>query len=249
MKTKADDDRLSDIHFQLSSADRRRIIEELQTQNLKMNEVAKKLDITATEAYRQLQRLTEAGLLEKTSNGMYRSTTYSKLILESSSAVCFLCNNREYFLEHDASLIPPQFRARFGELLKTVLHPDLVSNINTATEELKNAEKRIEVMSMQGLEEHGKILKERSLEGVKVRTLRQEGVRAMMGAHIAAESSEESRFIPRICVMMILTDKSVGISFPKLDGKLDYQALVGRDPFSMKWASDLFEDQWNRAIP
>jgi predicted transcriptional regulator len=60
VKTNADEDRLSDLHFQLSSADRRRIIEELQTQNLKLNEVAKKMGFTATEAFRQLQRLTLA---------------------------------------------------------------------------------------------------------------------------------------------------------------------------------------------
>ena len=40
-KTEVDEDRLSEIHFLLSSADRRRIIEGLLTQNLKLNEVAK----------------------------------------------------------------------------------------------------------------------------------------------------------------------------------------------------------------
>src|SRR5512137_2451521 len=113
MKTDVDEDRLSDIHFILSSADRRRMIEELLIQNLKLNEVAKKLDITATEALRQLQRLTDAGLLEKTSEGKYRSTSYSRLILESSSAMHFLTKHRKYFLEHDVSRVPPQFRARF----------------------------------------------------------------------------------------------------------------------------------------
>lgn len=250
MKTSVDEDRLSDLFFQLSSADRRRIIEELQAHNLKLNEVAKKLDITATEAFRQLQRLTEAGFLEKNSDGKYHSTPYSRLIVESSAAMDFLSKHREYFLGHDASLIPPQFRARFGELSKTVLHPDIVLNIDTATEELKNAEKQIDVMSERGLEQHGQILRKRSLEGVKVRALRHESmIETMRGELIDAKSSGESRFIPRICVMMILTDKSVGISFPKLDGKLDYQALVGRDPESMTWAGDLFEDQWNKARP
>ena len=159
-RTKIDEERISDIHFQLSNADRRRIIEELQTQNLKLNEVAKKLDITATEAFRQLQRLTDAGLLEKTSEGRYRSTPYSRLILESSTAMDFLSKHREYFLDHDTSLIPPQFRARFGELSKTVLHTEAVANINTATEVLKNAEKRIDVMAEQRLEHHGQILRQ-----------------------------------------------------------------------------------------
>ena len=189
VKTNVDEDRLSDLHFQLSSADRRRIIEELQTQNLKLNEVAKKLDITATEAFRQLQRLTDAGFLEKTSDGRYRSTPYSRLILESSAAMDFLSKHREYFLEHDTSLIPPQFRARFGELSKTVLLTEAVVNLNTGTEVLKNAEKRIDAMNEQHLEHNGQILRQRSLEGVKVRSLLQEN---MIESHKGRYSSQSS---------------------------------------------------------
>ena len=112
-----------------------------------------------------MQRLTDAGFLEKTSEGKYRSTPYSKLILESSTAMDFLSKHREYFLDHDASLIPPQFRARFGELSKAVLHTEMVSNINTGTGVLKNAEKRIDVMADQSLEQHGQILRQRLVQG------------------------------------------------------------------------------------
>lgn len=250
VKTKVDEDRFSDIHFQLSSADRRRIIEELQTQNLKLNEVAKKLDITATEAFRQLQRLTDAGLLEKTSEGKYRSTPYSKLILESTAAMDFLSRHREYFLEHDTSLIPPQFRVRFGELSKTVLHTEAVVNLNTGTRVFKNAEKQIDAMNEQHLEHNAQILRQQSLKGVKVRSLLQENmIETAKEDHMVAERSWERRVIPKICAIVILTEKIVGIALPKLDGKMDYQVFEGSDPESMKWAGDLFEDQWNKARP
>jgi predicted transcriptional regulator len=250
VKTNADEDRLSDLHFQLSSADRRRIIEELQTQNLKLNEVAKKMGFTATEAFRQLQRLTDAGFLEKTSDGKYRSTPYSKLILESSAAMDFLSRHREYFLEHDASLIPPPFRARFGELSKTVLNTEAVPNINTGSEVLKNAEKRIDVMGEYRLEQHVQIARQKSLEGVKVRTILQENnIESLKEELISSKQSMERRFIPRVCAVMIMTEKIVGFVLPRLDGKMDYQVFAGNDPESMKWASDLFEDQWNKARP
>jgi len=250
VKTKVDEERLSDIHFQLSSVDRRRIIEELQAQNLKLNEVAKKLDITATEAFRQLQRLTEAGFLEKTSDGRYRATPYSRLILESSAAMEFLSKHREYFLEHDTSLIPPQFRARFGELSKTVLLTEAVPNMNTAIEVLKNAEKRIDVMAEFRLEQHVQIARQRSLEGVKIRSIYQDNlVESVKEELIPVKQSMERRFIPRVCAVMINTEKSAGIALPKWDGKMDYQVFAGTDPDSMKWAGDLFEDQWNKAKP
>jgi len=249
-KTSVDEDRLSDLHFQLSRADRRRIIEELQTQNLKLNEVAKKLDITATEAFRQLQRLTEAGLLEKTSEGKYRATPYSRLILESTAAMGFLTKHREYFLEHDTSLIPPQFRARFGELSKTVLLTEGVPNMNTAIEVLKNAEKRIDVMAEFRLEQHLQIARQRSSEGVKIRSIYQDNlVESVRRELIPVNQSVERRFIPRVCAVMINTEKSAGFALPKLDGKMDYQVFAGTDPDSMRWAGDLFEDQWNKAKP
>jgi predicted transcriptional regulator len=248
--TKVDENRLSDLYFQLSSEDRRMIIEELQTDTLKLSEVAKKLDITATEALRQVQRLRDAGLLEKTNEGKYRSTHYSKLILESSAAMGFLSKHREYFLDHDASLIPPKFRARFGELSKMVFLPEPVTNLNTANEILMNAEKWIDVMSEQRLEQHGRILKQRVLEGVKVRFVHQDNlIESMKEELIAPKQPVERRFLPRICAVMILTDKSAGFSLPRLDGKMDYQVFAGTDPESMKWAHDLFEDQWNRARP
>jgi predicted transcriptional regulator len=249
VKTNVDEDRLSDLHSQLSNADRRRIIEELQTQNLKLNEVAKKLDVTATEAFRQLQRLTDAGLLEKTPEGKYRSTTYSRLIIESSSTLDFLSKHREYFLEHDASLIPPQFRVRFGELSKTVFRSEAVVNINTATLVLKGAENRIDVMAEQHMEHNGQILRQKSLDGVKVRSLLQGNMIETIKEEPVVMRSWERRVIPRICAIVILTEKIVGISLPKLDGKMDYQVLEGKDPESMRWARDLFEDQWNRARP
>ncbi len=249
-KTKEDENRLSDLYFQLSSADRRMIIEELQTNTLKLSEVAKKLDITATEALRQVQRLRDAGLLEKTTEGKYRSTHYSKLILESSVAMDFLSKHREYFLEHDTSLIPRQFRERFGELSKMVFLSEPVTNLNTGSEVLKNAEKWIDVMSEQRLEQHGQILRQRMLEGVKIRFVHQENlIESMKDELIAPKQLVERRFIPRICAVMILTDKSAGFALPKLDGKMDYQVFAGTDPESMKWARDLFEDQWNIARP
>lgn len=250
MKTNVDEDRFSDICFLLSSADRRRIIEELQTQNLKLNEVAKKLDITPTEAFRQLQRMTDAGLLEKTPDGRYHATTYSTLILESSSAMHFLTKHREYFLAHDMSLIPPQFRARLGELSKTTLLTEAVPNMNTAIEILKNAEKRIDVMGEFRLEQHVQIARQRSLEGVKIRTLLQEDAMESLEKESTQDSQTvERRFTPRVCAVMIITEKSAGIALRKLDGKMDYQVFAGTDPDSIGWADDLFDDRWNRAKP
>jgi predicted transcriptional regulator len=250
VSTDVDEDRHSEIHFILSNADRRRIVKELQVQSLKLNEVAKKLDITATEAFRQLKRLMDVGLLEKISDGKYRSTPYSKLILESTSAMHFLTKHREYFLVHDTSFIPPEFRARFGELSKTVLLGEAIPNMNTGIEVFKNAEKRIDIIAVFRLEQHSQIIKQRSLEGVKVRRLVQESlIDSIKKDRIADDQLGEWRCTPRVCAVIVNTEKSAGIGLPRLDGNMDYQVFAGNDPESMKWVGDLFEDQWNKARP
>lgn len=250
MNSKADQgDRRSDIHFILSNADRRKIIEELQTQSLKLNEVAKKLDITATEAFRQLQRLTDAGLLEKNSDGKYLATVYSKLILESSSAMTFLSAHREYFLDHDTSLIPPQLRARFGELSKAVLLANPVDNLNATNEILRKAE-WIELMAEQRLENHGQLIRERIMKDeIKVRTVMKASLADKIKGELIVSSSSETRTLPKIVATIIRTDKSSGFALPRLDGKMDYQVFACIDPDSWKWVGDLFEDQWNKARP
>ncbi len=248
---KTDEDRLSDLHFQLSNADRRRIVEELLKENLKLNEVAKRIDITATEAFRQLQRLTDAGLLEKIPDGRYRSTPYAKLILESSATLDFVSSFKEYFTVHDTSLMPLEFRTRLGELSKTRLMLEAVPNLDGASEVFKRAENRIDVMAEQRLGTHDEIIKQRLDEGVRVRLLAQESLLPIVrdGKIQPLEGRVEIRSIPKICAIVILTEKHVGIGLTKMDGKMDYAIFAGSDPESLKWAGDLFEDQWKKARP
>jgi predicted transcriptional regulator len=247
----SEEERLSDIYFQLSSLDRRKIIEELLKESLKLNEIAKKLDLTATEAFRQLQRLTDAGLLEKIPDGKYRSTPYAKLVLESASALNFLSKHKEHLMDRDTSLLPPEYRARLGELSNAVLKANMITNLNDATEAFKRAKKRLDLMVEQRLEVHGQIINQKISEGVKTRFLMQESMLATLpkGPPPERKSLSEVKVLPKVCAMVILIDDTAVISFPKLDSTMDYAIFVGEDAASVKWASDLFEDQWKKAKP
>ena len=77
-----------------------------------MNELARRLDLTDTEASRQLQRLTDALFVQKQPNGAYRMTAYPQLVLEIVSPLKVISKNRKYFLDHDTSLCPASERTR-----------------------------------------------------------------------------------------------------------------------------------------
>ena len=94
---------------------------ELVEKNWKMNDIARKLDLTTTETFRQLQRLSEALLIQKQPQGTYAVTHYGRLVLQLSSSLEFVFKHKQYFLTHDIWRLPLQFVIRIGELSQTNL--------------------------------------------------------------------------------------------------------------------------------
>jgi predicted transcriptional regulator len=66
------------LYFELASESRLSILQEISKQDGKMREIARKLELTTTETFRQLQRLNDALLVQKKPEGTYaiRSTGY-----------------------------------------------------------------------------------------------------------------------------------------------------------------------------
>ena len=87
---KQPEDRAVELHFQLANADRRRMISELEKENLHLNELARRVGVGATEAYRHVQRMTNARVLERMPDGKYSLTPYAKLVLDLLSSVDFV---------------------------------------------------------------------------------------------------------------------------------------------------------------
>ena len=244
-----EEERANELFFQLSSMDRRRILSELQKENLKLNETARRLDMTPTETLRQLQRLTEAGLLEKMSDGRYRPTTYALLVLETSTSLGFFSRYREYFLSHDASLLPHEFRVRLGELSGGALIMGTVETLNWVTEFFKRAEKKIDA-TVVGFEIQDEILRRRVQEGLKVRWLIDESFlpRAKSILH-SDKRLPEMRAVPRVFGHIATTDKEAVLTLRRNDGSLSFDAFIGKDASFLRWAEDLYAHEWEKAKP
>ncbi len=74
---------LEKLFFELASESRLSILRELKKENLKMQEIARRLDVTPTEAFRQLERLSTAVLVQRQPDGMFALTEYGKLVLRN----------------------------------------------------------------------------------------------------------------------------------------------------------------------
>jgi predicted transcriptional regulator len=244
------DEKPTELFFLLASTDRRRILSELQKENLKLNETAKRLDMTATEALRQLQRLTEGGLLEKIPDGKYRLTSYGKLALDSSSSLDFIAKFREFFLAHDASLLPNEYRARLGELSECQLASTTTETFNNTTGMIKNAQEKVDATIEVGFELHLQMMMQRLREGVKVRWLMQDSFLTKAKPMLRSEKLiPEMRLTPRLKGHIYVTDKAAAVTLRRNDGTMSLSSFFSENASFMKWASDLFTYEWQNAKP
>ena len=204
--------------------------------------------MTPTEAVRQLQRLTEAGLLEKMPDGRYRVTSYAKLVVDTSAPLDFIARFREYFLAHDASPLPFEYRARLGELSECKLVDTTTQTFNNTTGMIKNARERIDATIEVGFEVHLQMMMQRLQEGVKVRWLMQESFLPKAKPMLRSEKQiPEMRTTPRLSGHVYVTEKAAAITLRRNDGTMSLSSFYGEDPSFLKWAGDLFADEWQKA--
>lgn len=234
------------LFFELASESRLRILQELQTENLKMNEIARRLDVTATEAFRQLQRLSEAMLVQKQPEGTFTVTSYGNLVLQLSSAYDFVSKHRKYFLSHDVSRIPIQFINRLGELSDAKLIVDAMDNINKTEKMFITAEQYAWGIAEGRIPElMNPIMDEQIRKGLKIKMIIPEKLLANIPP--IKTSNVEIRGISDIPAIMATTEKEATICFRFKDEKLDYGGFSGNDPAFLKWINDLFEHYWQNA--
>lgn len=241
------DEGIEKLFFELASESRLSILRELQTKSLKMHEIARRLDVTATEAFRQLRRLSEALLVQRQPEGSYALTQYGKLELRLSSALEFVFKHKQYFLTHDVWRLPLQFVNRIGELSQTNLIMDTFENINKGERMFMEAEQ-----FAWGLAEHGRgpelmnqTMGERIQKRVKVKMLIPE---SFLAAAIppATAQNVELRGLSDIPAIIAVTEKEAVVCFRFVNGRADYAGFSGKDPIFLNWVKDLFLYYWEK---
>ena len=129
------------VFYELASESRLSVLRQLMTKNYKMQELARKLELTDTEAFRQLQRLSEAQMIQKQPDGTYAITQYGKLLMQFSHSFDFAFKFRQCLLTRNIWRIPPQFIDRLGELSEVTLSTDSLEMVNNIDLLISNSEK------------------------------------------------------------------------------------------------------------
>jgi len=236
-----------DLLFELSNEDRLKILLELEKGPKNLIKIAKDLDFTAQGTSRNVARLVETSLISRNPGGEYALTPYGSVSLKLLSSYHFVSRNRQYFLGHDASVLPYTFINRLGELGVSYFQGDFITTFAYAEAMMRAAEEYVYAMEEQFHVNAPPIVVEKINQGVAFRTILPETIVPPPGFRPAP--GVERRLLPQVKINLFLTEKEAIFGFPTLEGKIDYTIFVGKDAKFRKWCLDLFNYYWDQGKP
>lgn len=227
------------LFYELASESRFGILQELKEKNWKMNDIARKLDLTTTETFRQLQRLSEASLAKKQPEGTYAITEYGRLVLEFSSPLGFLLKNKEYFLTHDIRQLPRQFIMRLSELSEASLVSGMVESTTKISTMIGQAVQYMWAISPEPLPQPFDAISKEVPKGAQYRVISPQPPIKL--------GNFENRTLNETTPIIGLTEKQAAVCFRLIGGKVDYASFFGEDQSLHNWTRDLFLHFWEKA--
>jgi predicted transcriptional regulator len=247
----------AELLFILASIDRLTLLSEIAIEKSRLSQLTAKLSATPQETSKHLMRLRDAKFIEKDSDGFFGLTVFGKIIMNLLPSIRFLMENREYFLSHDISFLPPEFIERIGELQESK-YVDRVGSILAHTQKVvKEAEEYIWLMADHPLGGKEYVADSGKLESSTVTwriIIPADSSVDWTRLHASAKTHKdriEYRLIEDandINAGIALNEKIAGLTFPDTTGKLDFNSGFGSSNLIFrKWCQDLFVIHWNRA--
>lgn len=242
---------VSKVLFELASTRRASILFEVEKVSLKMQQIAKSLDMTATETCRHLQRLSDANLLDRKGDGTYSVTEFGNLAIGFLSGFNFILKNKNYFLQHATSSLPYEFVNRLGELSSGTYSGNVLESTNHIRQMVFDAEEYILVMADHVDSSHIQTTNEKVSKGLKFQFIMEKGLAKTVGARVQQtpefEKRKERRYLEHICGALMVTEKEAYIGLRGMNGLIDFSGFFGPDDKFRKWCLDLFNYYWGKA--
>lgn len=251
----------ADGFMELASEQRLAILLKIQNGPVKVSAIAKELDATVPEVYRNFERLVKADLISKNSDGSYSITAIGRILCSQVSLVGFLSENKKYFKNHDLDLLPEKYIQRIGALKKGNFVKGFVKVQEKWKEIYDDAEQYIynvlfEVPYTSDIVE---LLIKKINSGVRVRSIFSESaiipkerkqVFDKLGfKDLIQQGKIERKMKEGISTIIILNEKEAGVMFPS-GGEVDMsQAFFSKDKLFHEWCLDYFNSSWDIAGP
>ena len=248
--------------LELASEQRLEILTRLYAQNLKVSTVAKEIEATVPEVFRNFERLAKAGLISKDADGSYSISTAGRLLCNQVSLVKFLSENKKYMQTHGFADISDKFLQRMGALEEGQHVKGFVKVLEKWKEIYYNSESYIynvlfEVPYTADFIEP--IIKKIS-QGIKLRSVFSNSAivpndrKQIFEKHgfkkLIDDGKVERKMREDVKTVVILNEKEACVMFPTLDGSPDMsEGFYSRDARFHEWCLDYFTHCWDNAGP
>lgn len=255
-----DSENVANQFLELSSQQRLNIVLKLAENKYRVSVMAKELNATVPEVFRNFERLAKAELIYKDSDGNYHLTTYGKTMCSCIPSITFLSQNKKYFKDHDFGDIPQKFIQRIGALVSGQYVKGFVKVQEYWEDIYKNANEYIfnilyEVSYSSDLVES---LVEKLKNNVKVNSIFSEAAIIPKERRKILDKIDFKKFIEKgtlekrmkkdVKVVIILNEKEAGIIFPTIDGDVELNAMFYSNyPLFHEWCRDYFNYCWQNS--
>lgn len=242
--------------FELASEQRLAIIFRLNEKSAKISQLAKDLGITMQEAHRNVNRLQDAGLIEKDPEGIFSLTTFGNTIIKQIPTFNYLSKHKEYFSEHILGELPIKFIMRLGALDRC----EFVKGVVAILERWKDVHRQgdqyvyeiVPQVPMDLIEPAVSRVKEKGVKysyvlpkNVIIPKGRKELLKKLGHTELLNKGAIERRMVESVQVAVILNEKHAAVLFPTQKGETDMNMMFfSSDPVFHEWCLDYFRYRW-----
>lgn len=248
------------VFIELSNSQRLDILYSLHKQELNLAGLSKQLAVTMQEVHRNLNRLSEAGLVEKKSTGVFCLTTFGNMIIRQIPSIDFLSKNKTYFSKHTLGDMPMKFIQRIGALNDGELIDGWVAVVERVKQMYKQSNEYIYGMLPQVthdlietivpmVREHGIKFKYILPENAQVPEAGMKLLREIDYDELLKKGLIERKMNKKISVAVVLNERESIVMFPSPDGETDMNEMFYGNydedaNIFHEWSHDYFFYNW-----
>lgn len=213
-----------------------------------LEEIAEEVDASVQETTTHLDRLRNAGLVDKERGGAFRTAPMGHLTLSLLPGLDFVATHSDCFRDQELSLLPAPFIARLGDLKESERRDGTVNNIQLAERVFDRSESRISVVANEVMLDAVPVVLQKISEGADFRFVIDETFKAPPS--FEPTMPHLWRRVPKIPTAIVVTDKEAMVFFLDRELMVDYSVtFTSTAPAFLKWCEDLVDSLWDQGLP
>lgn len=241
--------------MELAGEQRLEIMYRLFQKRYKISDVAKELNATIPEVFRNFERLVKANLIEKEANGTYDLTTYGRIVCNQIPSFSFISQNNQYFKNHNFGDLPKKYIHRIGALEKgqyikgftrvTELWKSIITNANEYLYGILVEEPLDLIEPVANKAKKGVKIKSIFSESTIVPKGRKQLIQKLDFKTLTKNGLVEKKMRRDLKIGVFLNESEGCVMFPTVEGEVDIgSTFYGKEPEFHEWCLDFFRYSW-----